>query len=44
MSPPEVPTVVYVHGAGNKPPRDALKLACELVERHITVCLPVASV
>jgi hypothetical protein len=27
MSPPEVPTVVYVHGAGNKPPRDALKLA-----------------
>ena len=25
MSPPEVPTVVYVHGAGNKPPADALK-------------------
>lgn len=27
MSPPEVRTVVYVHGAGNKPPRDALKRA-----------------
>jgi hypothetical protein len=27
MSPPEVPNVVYVHGAGNKPPRDALKHA-----------------
>lgn len=27
MSPPEVPTVVYVHGAGNKPPADALKRA-----------------
>jgi hypothetical protein len=27
MSPPEVSTVVYVHGAGNKPPRDALKRA-----------------
>jgi len=25
LSPPEVPTVVYVHGAGNKPPADALK-------------------
>lgn len=27
MSPPEGPTVVYVHGAGNKPPADTLKLA-----------------
>ena len=27
MSAPEVPTVVYVHGAGNKPPADALKHA-----------------
>ncbi|HZA82989.1 MAG TPA: hypothetical protein VFC13_16205 [Actinomycetes bacterium] len=30
MSPPEVPTVVYVHGAGNKPPRDNLRLAWDL--------------
>jgi len=30
MSPPGVPTVVYVHGAGNKPPRDDLKLAWDL--------------
>jgi hypothetical protein len=30
MSPPGVPTVVYVHGAGNKPPRDNLKLAWDL--------------
>jgi hypothetical protein len=30
MSPPEVPTVVYVHGAGNKPPRDSLRLAWDL--------------
>jgi hypothetical protein len=27
MSPPQVPTVIYVHGAGNKPPADALKRA-----------------
>ena len=27
MSPPEVPTVVYLHGAGNKPPADVLKRA-----------------
>ena len=27
MSPPEGPSVVYVHGAGNKPPPDTLKLA-----------------
>ena len=25
LSPPEVPTVVYVHGAGNKPPPQDLK-------------------
>jgi hypothetical protein len=25
LSPPAAPTVVYVHGAGNKPPADALK-------------------
>jgi pimeloyl-ACP methyl ester carboxylesterase len=30
MSPAEVPVVVYVHGAGNKPPRDDLKLAWDL--------------
>jgi hypothetical protein len=27
MSPPGGPTVIYVHGAGNKPPPDTLKLA-----------------
>jgi hypothetical protein len=26
----EIPTVVYVHGAGNKPPRDDLKRAWDL--------------
>jgi hypothetical protein len=30
MSPPDAPTVVYVHGAGNKPPRDDLKRAWDL--------------
>jgi hypothetical protein len=27
MSPPQASTVIYVHGAGNKPPPDTLKLA-----------------
>ena len=30
MSPPATPTVVYVHGAGNKPPADDLKRAWDL--------------
>jgi hypothetical protein len=30
MSPPTAPTVVYVHGAGNKPPADDLKRAWDL--------------
>ena len=30
MSPPAVPTVVYVHGAGNKPAADDLKRAWDL--------------
>ena len=30
MSPPATPTVIYVHGAGNKPPADELKRAWDL--------------
>jgi hypothetical protein len=30
MSPPATPTVIYVHGAGNKPPADDLKRAWDL--------------
>ncbi len=30
MNPPKSPTVIYVHGAGNKPPREELKLAWDL--------------
>jgi hypothetical protein len=30
MTPPQVPTVIYVHGAGNKPPQQDLKRAWDL--------------
>jgi hypothetical protein len=30
MSPPAIPTVVYVHGAGNKPPASDVKRAWDL--------------
>jgi hypothetical protein len=30
MSSPATPTVIYVHGAGNKPPADDLKRAWDL--------------